>query len=132
MTIPPWERRPPAVEPPISLSIPPLPKIKSHSEIFYNSTYLSHSLLAFGTESKGLDTKKNSELFGNLMFALFGLILVRGHKWSWWRYERPLILNELAVFYSTTPLRVTTIENHRRPLKSTQSEIKVTTPTLIY
>ena len=104
MTIPPWERRPPAVEPPISLSIPPLPKIKSHSEIFYNSTYLSHSFLAFGTESKGLDTKKTSELFGNMMFVLFGLILVRGHKWSWRRHERPLILNELAVFlFNYTP-----------------------------
>ncbi len=33
----------------------------------------------------------------------------------WWHHIRPLILNELAVFYSTIPLRVTT---------------KVTTPTL--
>ena len=34
----------------------------------------------------------------------------------WWHHRRPLILNELAVFYSSIPLRVTT---------------KVTTPTLI-
>lgn len=65
------------------------------------------------------------------------VLLFRGWTWyvrlrfdSWWCHKRPLIINELVVFYSTIPLRVTTIENHRRSIKSTQSEIKVTTPTL--
>ncbi len=34
----------------------------------------------FGPESKGLDTKKTSELFDSLKFVLLGLILVRGYK----------------------------------------------------
>lgn len=37
----------------------------------------------FGPESKGLDTKKTSELFDSLRFVLFGLISVRGYKWRW-------------------------------------------------
>ena len=51
-------------------------------------------------------------------FALIQLIinpLIRRSQY-WWHHKRPLILNELAVFYSIIPLRVTT---------------KVTTPTLM-
>ena len=58
-----------------------------------------------------------SEALSSLENASIQLILTSLIRRSqyWWHHKRPLILNELAVFYSTTPLRVTT---------------KVTAPTL--